>query len=158
MCQLEADLRNNLRTTPLGSSWGPKPYSTSLVSNGVQDEWYASGLYMGHSGWLSASCGLLSGSWLFLNLPFTQPLLMGSQGHWWLVQNVVASGKQEGLQWLSMSGVLLIYWAVPPTSHVVLWWKLPLSRIFDFTLLQKPATKNCPFYLFVPSSPNEFWR
>ena len=43
----------------------------------------------------------------------------------------------------------------PPPPHVVLWWKVLLSRIFDFTLLWKPATENCPFYISELFSPNQ---
>ena len=42
-----------------------------------------------------------------------------------------------------------------PPPHVVLWWKVLLSRIFDFTLLWKPATENCPFYISELFSPNQ---
>lgn len=92
MCQLEADLRNNLRTTPLGSSWGPKPYSTSLVSNEVQVEWYASGLHMGHSGWVSTSCGLLSGGW-----PDPQPATHTAFAHG--IPGTLMDGSKCRCQW-----------------------------------------------------------
>lgn len=99
ICKLEANLKNGRRTARWVNYWVPKPHLVYPISC---LKW-SSGWMMSQSlctwgtpGMLSTSYGLLSTDWSSTCL-FTQPLIMGFQGHWHLLRNVVVSKKQQGV-------------------------------------------------------------
>ena len=100
-------------------------------------------LYVGHSEWLSTSCGLLSGDWsstathtaFALGIPGTLTAGLKCSFQW----------ETGEVTWLSMSGVLLKYWAVPATHpHLPMWfcggkfyWAEFLTSLYFGSLLQR---------------------